>query len=371
MFAIFSAMFATAQNGSAFAISGTVRNAADGDRIYISYDDERKLVDTITVRGGRFFVQGFLKGPTPASIYDNPMLESTLKGSDHVYLEPGQMKLTLDYRDFRTLLLDGSRTQLDHLELQKRQQRANIRLDSISQAIKAAPAVNLENARQQALDELAEVALGYLREHPKTFLAPYMLSSRLRRRDAVSRFDAIKVLYDNMDETVKSSEPGQKLRKQIEDFEKITIGKAAPHFALRTINGKLLDLAALKGKFVLLDFWASWCAPCRKDFPDLKKLYAEFHQKGLEVVNVSRDTNLDAWKKAIFKDEIANWHHISLKENAQDENWLKNNNLEKQYMISAIPVKVLIDDKGIIVGRWQGLSSQNIAELEKILSGSL
>ncbi len=119
-------------------------------------------------------------------------------------------------------------------------------------------------------------------------------------------------------------------------------GKAAPEIRLKDTNGEFITLSSFKGKVVLLDFWASWCMPCRKNNPSLVALYEKFKSEGFEILGVSLDENNDAWKKAIEKDGLS-WKQV-----VDNKGW--NAKSTDDYIIDAIPASFLIDQDGVIRG---------------------
>jgi len=111
---------------------------------------------------------------------------------------------------------------------------------------------------------------------------------------------------------------------------------------------------------MLLDFWASWCGPCRRDFPQVKELYREYNKYGFEIIGISKDTDTTAYLRGIEKDGINLWTNI-----------LFNEQIMKSYFVAAIPVKILIDPKGIIIGVWRGGDEKNFISLKKIIEKNI
>lgn len=139
----------------------------------------------------------------------------------------------------------------------------------------------------------------------------------------------------------------------------LQIGKPAPDFSLKTPEGKSLKLSDLRGKYILIDFWASWCAPCRKENPNVVRLHNRFKDKGFDILGVSLDRDSTAWVKAI-KDDQLNWPQVS-----DLKYW--DSQAAGLYNITGIPATYLIDPKGVIVGR--NLRGQELeAKLESLLN---
>ena len=124
------------------------------------------------------------------------------------------------------------------------------------------------------------------------------------------------------------------------------------NFNTQDINGNKISLADYKGKYVLLDFWASWCVPCRKGNPHLKELYSKYRDKGFEVIGVSDDDrNPEAWKTAVAKDGLP-WQHVlrgfKIVNGAPD----RTNDINEGFNISTLPTQILIDRTGTIIARY-------------------
>lgn len=128
-------------------------------------------------------------------------------------------------------------------------------------------------------------------------------------------------------------------------------GSKAPEIELISPSGKKIKLSKLKGKVVLIDFWASWCGPCRRENPNVVEAYKKYHKtkfktgKGFEVLSISLDRNEEAWKAAIKKDGLL-W---------KNHGWDKDHTASKDYVVSSIPTAFLIDGNGIIVASGQEL----------------
>lgn len=123
----------------------------------------------------------------------------------------------------------------------------------------------------------------------------------------------------------------------------IPVGSEAPDFTQPTPDGKQLSLSSLRGKVVLIDFWASWCKPCRMENPNVKKVYDRFHGKGFEILGVSLDRTKEAWVAAIQQDGLP-WKHVS-------DLGFWNNAAAQEYGVSSIPFTVLVDREGKVIDK--------------------
>jgi thiol-disulfide isomerase/thioredoxin len=154
------------------------------------------------------------------------------------------------------------------------------------------------------------------------------------------------------------------------DTTKGMVGSMASAFETIDINGKLLNLKALRGKYVLLDFWASWCIPCRKSNPHLIVLYHKYNTKGFDIIGISDDDQRQLqWKNAVKQDSTNLWHQILRGAAAITDkaNVANPNDLHQLYNIQSLPVKILIDPSGKIIGRY-GDNDTTDDDLDKTLA---
>ena len=149
------------------------------------------------------------------------------------------------------------------------------------------------------------------------------------------------------------------LRQRVEGIRATDIGKQSVPLKKKDIHGKDVSLSTLKGKYVLLDFWGSWCGPCRQTHPHLKELYAKYKDKGFEIVGVSQESALKsleenrvAWKNAIEKDGIGHWVHVLNNEGIEQFDAVK------AYGITAFPTKLILDKEGRIIYKQVGEESE-------------
>ncbi|WP_172677434.1 TlpA family protein disulfide reductase [Marinifilum fragile] len=183
----------------------------------------------------------------------------------------------------------------------------------------------------------------YMEDHQNSFVTANILiwsMSHMKPEEAQAK-------YDLFSDEIKNSILGKEIKSEIEKNLSGTPGNMAAGFRKLDINDKEIGLEEFKGQYVLLDFWASWCGPCRKGNPHLISLYNKYHRKGVEFIGVaSDDHNIPAWHKAVKKDQIGIWRHIlsGTKETGND--------IGDLYAIHTLPTKILIDPEGKIIGRF-------------------
>lgn len=147
--------------------------------------------------------------------------------------------------------------------------------------------------------------------------------------------------YEQLNDSAKQSAYGLALGKAVEEFTEVAVGSVAKNFTLPDTSGKPFTLTSLRGKYVLIDFWASWCVPCRKENPNVVAAYKQYHDKGFDILGVSLDSKKDAWLSAIAKDRLT-WMHVS------DLKGWKNSAAQK-YHVKAVPTNYLLDPEGKII----------------------
>ena len=153
--------------------------------------------------------------------------------------------------------------------------------------------------------------------------------------------EEVEKMYEGLSPRIKNAYLGRKLKTSIDNVKKTSVGSVAPDFTLQAPDGKNISLSDYRGKIVLLDFWASWCGPCLREVPNVKKVYDKYHDKGFEILSVSLDDKKDNWVNAI-KENGLNWEHVS-----SLKDW--SCPVAQLYNVSGVPAMLLIDKEGKII----------------------
>ena len=339
---------------------------------YINYKNEN-IIDSASVSNNETKFKFSIKYPTQVSLSIKKYINSMF-----IYLEPKNSTVFMDALTLEVTRFDNNKTQSEYLELNKSKKDIFdkykiIRLedknsyDQIKNSKDTLLIKELNNkmdANRTILNkyefEMAEIDLKFAAKNPKSYLTPYLLSYILKRFDDNKYVKTIDLIFNKLDPKIKKTYTGNEVRKDLLGFKNSAVGSKAPNFELKDINGNLVSLKTLKNKCFLIDFWASWCGPCRQDFPFVKEMYKKYQSKGFEVLSLDYHDDMEPWKKAIKAENTEAFINVF-----GDE---INTTVSKNYFVTAIPTKIFVDKNGIIVGRWVGNGENNDIGIQKKLN---
>lgn len=216
------------------------------------------------------------------------------------------------------------------------------------------------NAKQDSID------YRFFATHPRSYVTAFML----RYHIADLTLDQMRSYYAAFDDKIRQSSYGKELENEIQKLEGGSPGAVAKDFSTVELKGDSVRLSSFRNsKYILLDFWASWCIPCRKGNPHLKDLYAKYKGNNFEIIGVSDDdSNPEKWKKAV-KDDSLPWLQVLRGLDWEKiRNGIKNeNDISEKFGIHTLPTKILIDKNGIIIGRYNEDEDDKLDEKSKEL----
>jgi thiol-disulfide isomerase/thioredoxin len=328
--ALLPLVFSVQAQGDDFELSGTIKGKSSG-MIYVTLTDfsNERISDSTAIVDGKFVLKGKIPNPVMAFLSADKSVLSAEKEPNAVsfFLDPGKTQAELVYNDFKNVILTGAKTNQESQAL-----------ETLKKTVKS-----------------SEVELDFIAKHPDSYLSAFLLMK-------VAPMEKRETLFNQLTADVQQSGFGRRVKTTIDESKRGIPGTKAIDFAAVDINGDTLRLSDYRGKYVLIDFWASWCRPCRASHPHLLELYAKYKEKGFEIIAVADDDrNPDVWRKAVEKDNVGVWKHIlrglDIERFMQgDTNYYNypNEISASRYGVVSLPTKVLVDPDGLIIGRYTG-----------------
>lgn len=327
---VLAGTFHTGYAQKGFTLQGDIKGL-QAKYIYMRYRvKEVEHFDSCKVKNGAFSFKGNVGAEPTMGIVYSP----EARFQKVFYFENVPMKLQGDANNFMGIVVTGSPVQEDYATLENAIQTHRNKVTALYQ--------QSEKAKKDA-DSLykseSAIRKQFVLDHPKS----YASLNELLNWVGDDNLAESRSIYDGLDPALKKTDKAAEVVTRMENLQKITVGSAFIDVSQARTDGKIVSLSSYKGKYVLLEFWASWCGPCRAENPNLKKEYELYKEKGFHVLGVSLDDNDAKWKKALEKDMLP-WENIS-----DLKGW--NNAAAVQYGVRAIPANFLIDPQGKIIAR--------------------
>lgn len=347
-----------------YLITGTATGIENGKTIILQGADPATRMpvslDTVKVENGKFEIKGKVTEPA----FHTLILQGA-NGPIPFILETGEIKINIDKDSIHKSKVSGTynndeyvaftedmtKTQKNLIDFQKKN---NQKMQQAQQAQDTATINSLMKQYMTIQKEVQESSktkyLKYAETHPKSFITVLIVQSMFN--DPAADTKKLETLYNSLDESVKNTAPGKEIKTRLGQAKMPSVGATAPavgspnwraDFSAPNPEGKVVSLRESLGKVTIVDFWASWCGPCRQENPHVVALYKELHSKGLNIIGVSLDKDAAAWKQAIAKDGLT-WTHVSNLKHWEEP-------IAKQYHVEAIPATFILDANGKVVAQ--------------------
>ncbi|TYR33623.1 AhpC/TSA family protein [Sphingobacterium phlebotomi] len=325
--------------GSTFAQKATVNanitGLEDGELVFHYRSGEKYKADTVQTKNGQFTWEAELREPQKVAVWF-PNFRATF------FAENRNINITGTADSLHKLNVTGSSLQDEAYAYERSIKDLT---DQEAPIYRQWGKVSLEEQRknEEKLAEIreakAERATQYIAAYPQSYFSLDMVDDRA----GMGSYEKVKPLYDLLDPAMQQADKGKALAERLSILKRSSIGETVLDFTQNDTDGNPVHFADFKGKYVLIDFWASWCGPCRAENPNLLKDYNKFKDQNFTIVGVSLDNDGDRWKKAIQDDGMP-WTQLS-----DLKGW--ENEVSTYYGIRAIPSSLLVDPAGKIIAK--------------------
>jgi len=337
-----------------FLITGTADGVKNGKKVFVETQTETGFIakDTAVVENGKFELKG-----TSETIDLGFIRIEDQSISLPIILEEGKISVAIKTDTILNSKIGGtdnndkfqSFNDASKVVVNKKMKFEKANLERITAAKKANDTVTVNQIMKEYgkfQEDLNKVSKNFIKNNPDAYLSVLLLENFLMRQYLTA--EEITSYFAKIDKSLLNTKSAKNIKKVLDAIKndpaaKVEVGGKAPDFSAKNPEGKQISLKESMGKVTIIDFWASWCGPCRGENPNVVALYKEMHTKGLNIIGVSLDKDAAKWKEAIAKDGLV-WPQIS-----NLKFW--DEPIAKQYNVESIPATFILDAKGVIVAR--------------------
>ncbi len=330
------------KENTAFVIQGHLTGAAGGKVTLINVKTNKRVSHS-TIKKGRFELNGKLKSSQTILALKSQEVDLPLL----LVVSPGDtLNISGSLKDFPIVDLKGNQQSVDMQQYQKefipilqKVKALNAKAAQLSSPKDSAAFAALKKEAEKLREEIKSTGLAFIQYHKDALASLFAL---LKGAQSFSPQE-MGQLYHSLSDEVQQSDFGKMAGKAIQAKLVTAKGAEAPDFTLKNVDGKPVSLSSFKGKYVLIDFWASWCGPCRAENPRVVAAYQQFKDQKFTILGVSLDRNKDRWTDAIEQDHL-NWTQVS-----DLKGW--NSEAARLYNVVSIPSNFLLDPSGKIIAK--------------------
>ena len=336
-------------DSNTYSLDGNALGYADGTEVFlfeIDGNNQSSIKDTLTVTNGKFSASYAKSDETSLHF----LRVNGTQNNIVFFTENENLKATIYKDSLNSSFVTGGKQNELYVAYNSEMAKMMTKRLATNKAYQTAQAEQdgiLINELRQENIALAAKERAFQREFVKknaNSIFGLMLASELYKKEELSATE-VSDLLAGLGPKLASHDLVTDLKMAMEAKKKAEIGGAAPQFAAPDPDGNMLSLKETMGKYTIIDFWASWCRPCRMENPNVVKVYNKYHDKGLNIISVSLDKagQKDRWLKAI-KDDKMDWYHVSNLKFWQDP-------IARQYSVRSIPATFLLDEQGNIIDK--------------------